>query len=337
MTASYDNDSDTDSISSSNASENEFNSYPCPATDWQHHRCLIESRGFLLDTVTDVKQFYDRYWEGAPLAEKLRCAEYTRACGYEDGSVLCGDPGLPDNLFRGRRPCDGKRVIVKAVGRSTREHDITRTLSSPPMKDDPRNHCIPVLDIIEAPKHNLAFIVMEEWSSELLPETPCCLRLFLLALRSCISHLEFMHEHRIAHLDISLWNWVTDFKGHYACIDYELSQRFLGKTNPQIRGPRGTEVPPELDRGAECDPFKVDIWALGVLILRACRLTDKLIPQLAHLTQSMLSNTPEERPSAQAVLEGFDDIIALIDPGELDRCELPGLHPLTNTQNNPGQ
>lgn len=94
MTVSYDNDSDTDSTSSSTASEEEFSSYPRPTTDWQHHRPLIESHGFFLDTVTDVKQFYDRYWEGAPLVEKLRCAEYTRACGYEDGSALCGDPGL---------------------------------------------------------------------------------------------------------------------------------------------------------------------------------------------------------------------------------------------------
>lgn len=86
-----------------------------------------------------------------------------------------------------------------------------------------------------------------------------------------------MHEHRIAHLDISLRNWVTDFKGHYACIDYELSQRFLGTKGARIRGPRGTEVPPELESGLECDPFKVDIWALGILILRACHVRVCLI------------------------------------------------------------
>ena len=29
-------------------------------------------------------------------------------------------------------------------------------------------------------------MVMEEWSSQLIPETPCTLRLFLGALRQCI-------------------------------------------------------------------------------------------------------------------------------------------------------
>lgn len=43
-----------------------------------------------------------------------------------------------------------------------------------------------VLDLVEVPECHIAFIVMEEWSSQLIPDTPCCLRLFLGALRSCI-------------------------------------------------------------------------------------------------------------------------------------------------------
>lgn len=81
-----------------------------------------------------------------------------------------------------------------------------------------------------------------------------------------------MHRYHIAHLDISLRNLVTDYRSHYACIDFELSRRYDGVRNPRIRGYRGTEVPPELERDESSDPYKVDVWALAVLMLRACKV-----------------------------------------------------------------
>jgi serine/threonine protein kinase len=80
-----------------------------------------------------------------------------------------------------------------------------------------------------------------------------------------------MHKHHIAHLDISLRNLLTDCKGHYAYIDFELSRRF-DVSNPRITGRRGTELPPECSDGAFYDPYKVDVWALGVLILRVSKV-----------------------------------------------------------------
>ena len=44
-----------------------------------------------------------------------------------------------------------------------------------------------VLDLFDNPEDQIAFIVMEEWSSQLIPDSgPCCLRLFLASLRQCI-------------------------------------------------------------------------------------------------------------------------------------------------------
>lgn len=82
-----------------------------------------------------------------------------------------------------------------------------------------------------------------------------------------------MHQHRIAHLDISLRNLLTDYKGHYAYIDFELSRRF-DVSNPRITGIRGTELPPECSHESFYDPYKVDVWALAVLILRACKVLE---------------------------------------------------------------
>lgn len=83
-----------------------------------------------------------------------------------------------------------------------------------------------------------------------------------------------MHKHNIAQLDISLQNILTDYQGHYACIDYELSRRFSPNKEARIMNTRGTEIPPELEAGRPSNPFKVDIFALGVLIIRASKVTE---------------------------------------------------------------
>jgi hypothetical protein len=46
---------------------------------------------------------------------------------------------------------DGKRVIIKEVGRNDEESRITKMLGSGPLQDDPRNHCVPLLEIIDDP------------------------------------------------------------------------------------------------------------------------------------------------------------------------------------------
>lgn len=87
-----------------------------------------------------------------------------------------------------------------------------------------------------------------------------------------VKHAVFMHSLKMAHLDISLRNLVTDYNGQYAYIDFELARRFDGDSSPRILWQRGTEQPPECERGEPSDPYKIDVWALGVLILRACKV-----------------------------------------------------------------
>lgn len=46
---------------------------------------------------------------------------------------------------------------------------------------------IAILDLVEVQRDSIVFIVMEEWSSQLIPDNgPCCLKLFLASLRQCI-------------------------------------------------------------------------------------------------------------------------------------------------------
>jgi len=213
---------------------------------------------------------------------------------------------------------DGKKVVVKAVHLCSREYDVIRLLSTPPLLCEAMNHTIPVLDFIEVIQDNLVFIVMEEWSSQFITGPLCCLKVFLGALRQCIEHVVLMHKHHIAHLDISLRNIVTDYEGRYAYIDYESSRQFPGIANPLVFRYRGTEVPPECERGEYVDPYKVDIWALAVLMLRACKLAGYHVPELMHVIKPMLHEIPDRRPSICSVLLAFDVMVSMMGDRPLD-------------------
>ncbi|KAH7914692.1 kinase-like protein [Hygrophoropsis aurantiaca] len=312
----WDHDSSSSSTSSSSSSVDEddiINARVAP--DWTIYRRFIEQRGYRLDTVRDVKDYYQRHCVG-PARQHIDqyLPGYGRACAGLDDDALCRDAGLRENLFRASRSCDGAKVMIKAVHIRSREIGIVRYLSSPLVRCDPMNHCIPILDLIDVPEDDLSFVVMEEWSPHLFAEIPCCRRQFLRALEQCIEHVAFMHRHQIVHFDISLHNFLTDYNGNYACIDYELSRSYIGVPNPRIFFSRGTELPPEFEGGQSCDPYKVDIWALAILILRASKLVEFHIPELIHLTIPMLSNHPDKRPSAALVLKEFRRLVPVMEP-----------------------
>ncbi|TFK76410.1 hypothetical protein BDN72DRAFT_830985 [Pluteus cervinus] len=288
---------------------------------WQKFRGLLKTRGFRLDTVRDVKEYYKRHSERGSLDSV--CPEqfpgFRRACQHSDDDDLCPDAGLLDNLFRGTRSRDGLKVVVKAVNLYSREYEVIRLLSSPPLRDDPMNHTIPILDLIDVPRDRIAFIVMEEWSSQLIPDSgPCCLSLFLAALRQCIEHAVFLHRNHIAHLDISLRNLLTDYNGRYAYIDYELSRRFSSGSEPLIYSYRGTEVPPECERMDAVDAYKIDVWALAILILRACQTAGYHIPELMQLVGPMLYEDPRRRPPLSLVLQTFDRLMQTFKQNRVD-------------------
>ncbi|KAJ6630833.1 kinase-like domain-containing protein [Mycena sp. CBHHK59/15] len=296
------------SSTASSFDEEEVNSRARPY--WPGFRGVLKLRGFRLETVQDVREFYT-----CSLHRRIPDSLLVKHSG-DRSDALCPDAGLPDNLFRGTRTSDGAKVVIKAVHLRSREFEVIRFLTTPLLRDDPMNHCI--LD-------NLGFIVMEQWSSQLIDDqVPCCLGLFLAALRQCIEHCVFMHKHRVAHLDISLRNLLTDYQGNYAYIDYELSRRFGDFESIRIPSFRTTEVPPECElSGGDCpDAYKADVWALAVLILRACKLAGYCVAELVQLTRPMLNENPDDRPPMEEVLLAFDKMVPNIR--NLDR--LPSHH-----------
>lgn len=115
---------------------------------------------------------------------------------------------------------DGQTVAIKHITISSHPHEseIALYLSSPPLSNDPRNHCCPVIDVLEDPLDNdQRLIVMPllrmyddpkfttvgeavEFFRQAFEVTMLVLsynysRVLILASKG----LHFMHEHHLAH------------------------------------------------------------------------------------------------------------------------------------------
>ena len=117
------------------------------------------------------------------------------------------------------RRCDGKHVMFKKVYPDEGPHEliITRLFSLPEFARDPRNHCVPLLDIIEMPQNGRKLLVMpflrpfnnprfQTFGEFVAFFTQICeVGFFQLPLSRIISDrdsnqgLQFMHERNIAH------------------------------------------------------------------------------------------------------------------------------------------
>ena len=64
------------------------------------------------------------------------------------------------NVMDATRISDGKLVSLKRVKSSSQEIVIASLLSSEGLRKDPRNHCVPILDIIPIPNSDDEVIVV---------------------------------------------------------------------------------------------------------------------------------------------------------------------------------
>ncbi|RDB27810.1 hypothetical protein Hypma_002172 [Hypsizygus marmoreus] len=240
------------------------------------------------------------------------------------------------NLLDAVRVRDGAKVVFKCVDTSTEEIPIGRYLSSPSLSSNPRNRSVPILDVIPLPNDDSqALIVMPL----LLHFTELPFRRVgevAEAIGQYLQGLKFMHEHNIAHRDACYFNLMMDgskvipkgfhffrpythdgvtFKldwrergsvkpNKYYFIDFGLSSRYPA----HIQGIRDTGIlgqdrsVPEASITVPYDPFKVDVYQLGNVILELVKEYDGLEPFL-KLGQAMTRRSPDERPSPSEALK----------------------------------
>ncbi|THH04988.1 hypothetical protein EW146_g10020, partial [Bondarzewia mesenterica] len=93
----------------------------------------------------------------------------------------------------------------------SKEHELAvlAYFSSPPLSDDPRNHCVPLLDVLDVSGDDVRISVTPLFRDWYAP--PFCMTVEALGfIRQLLEGLEFMHEHGIAHCNIAPRNILMD-------------------------------------------------------------------------------------------------------------------------------
>ncbi|KAJ6629433.1 hypothetical protein B0H10DRAFT_1776609 [Mycena sp. CBHHK59/15] len=220
--------------------------------------------------------------------------------------VLCEDSYVPISfaLMDAVRIADNALVMLKHVRSelSPYEADTWSYLSSEQLRADPKNHCIPLLDVLDPPgaKPGDKVLVMKFMHNFVEPYFDTVgegVDFF----QQVFEGLKFMHDHLVAHRDISLLNIMADGQHMYPngfnprqpkrtpdlkeeakhltrtqappkyyFIDFGFTTKF-DETQPRLAFPlRGGNhyVPEIVNNEGETlvDPFAVDIFCMGHII-----------------------------------------------------------------------
>ncbi|EMD33657.1 hypothetical protein CERSUDRAFT_159893 [Gelatoporia subvermispora B] len=249
-------------------------------------------------------------------------------------------------LMDATRISDKKVVMLKKIPQSVHpyEVEIGRFFSSEALASDPRNHCVPIVEVFQDPFDvDILIVVMpllrlhDEPPFETVGE-------IVDFVQQIFEGLLFMHEHHVAHRDIMVLNVMMDpdpmfphgfhprfpdktrdYRGRakyysrtekptrYYFIDFGHSRRYRKEDLPPqempIRG--GDKTVPEFqgdgyDRPS--NPFPTDVYYIGNLI-RTCYLQEYIgLEFLDSLIADMTHTGPDQRPSMADAVTRFEDI-----------------------------
>ncbi|KAF8217734.1 kinase-like domain-containing protein [Mycena galopus ATCC 62051] len=244
------------------------------------------------------------------------------------------------------RESDGTKVVLKWMKTTSNELRCIKHLSN---ISDPRNRTIPVLDIIPLPNDIHTLVVMPYARRFNHPAFHCRAE-FVEAMRQFLEGLEFMHEHNICHFDIAPQNLLMDEtrvvpRGSHFCypkthtgyfgvfswenrcsvspvdyyyIDFGLSMHYpAGKDTASWTGTLRTfPTIPELSRTVPCNPFKVDIFQLGLTMANVIKEYPAL-RAFRPVAKRMMRTNPSERPEPAQSLQEFNSIVERMSPDKL--------------------
>ncbi|PSR73557.1 hypothetical protein PHLCEN_2v10476 [Hermanssonia centrifuga] len=260
----------------------ELNEYEVP---WRDRQVFLASQGYMLRP---------RYRPGWVPSWQTDTSKYPEE--FEDYWEL----PPRQHLIDATRISDGQLVYMKRVRSGDAESTIARMLSSGRLSEDPRNHCVPILDyILDKDDPSIAYMVMPYL--RLTDSPPFETVNDIIDFGSQIFEgLVFIHEHQVAHRDCSEKNIMMDAtslfpKGHHpvragflpdACtpapqlsrahgrikyyyVDFGISVRLATDSPRLVTGGYGRDQDvPELSFHVPYDPFKVDIFILGNMFRR---------------------------------------------------------------------
>ncbi|KAI0717464.1 hypothetical protein C8Q72DRAFT_170653 [Fomitopsis betulina] len=178
---------------------------------WTRRQPWLQSRGYMLRP---------RYRPGWIPSWRTTGAR-RRDC--EDSIFI----GVYPHVIDATRMSDGKLVMIKCVPTDGLELRIALFLGTPPLSEDPTNHCVPILDTFEDETNpRSSYIVMPlfrnfddppfENVEDVLEFGEQLLEVSMSEITQCILHdvfqqgLAFMHKNGIAHRDCAFANIMMD-------------------------------------------------------------------------------------------------------------------------------
>ncbi|KAG8997917.1 hypothetical protein FRB90_012409 [Tulasnella sp. 427] len=247
------------------------------------------------------------------------------------------------------RVADGRPVFLKLAPKSSPEITIGRLLASPDLIKDPRNRCAPLLDVLEDPVDIESVILVFPLLRRLDHPRPTTVGEFVPMIQQTLETLAFLHENEIAHRDCAFDNIMMDGRAiypegwhpqsflrarqypktlqpgsirdvedmSYYFIDFGLATYKQNLTT----GMDGQERAPELSDIEPYDPYKLDVYILGMAFRRFFQTTYQQtdFKYLQPITDYMTVPNPSARPTAKQSYERFKEVLAAIPKEELSR------------------
>ncbi|KAF4613485.1 hypothetical protein D9613_008013 [Agrocybe pediades] len=243
------------------------------------------------------------------------------------------------------RLSDNQKVVLKLVETNTQELPISLYLSSPDRRD-PRNRSVPVLDVILIPGND----------EQVLMVMPCLLAMYKIPFRrvgelceaavQILESFEFLHEHNIAHRDVSDSNIALDSskvipKGYhfyrssshedgaptvfgfkwnsrwsvrpnrYYIIDFGLSVHCSSKSETVVGEVGQDRTVPEMSDTIPYNPFTADIYQLGNMFYEFIDGYDGF-DDFRKLAEAMTRKNPAQRPTVSEAIVICKNIIQQI-------------------------
>ncbi|GJE92554.1 kinase-like domain-containing protein [Phanerochaete sordida] len=295
--------------------------------NWIDKQAFLQSRGYMLRA--RYRPGWRPSWEQDPTLDPFSCDDFWRLPYF---------PSITDAT----RIADGRLVCIKRVTTDGQELLIANYFSTGPLREDPKNHCVPVIDSFrdeETPEDS--YIVMPFMRN--MDDPPFELVTDVLEFADeVLEGIAFMHAHGVAHRDPAPSNILMDadsmypkgyhpvFKTYlpnfrtrawpysrfsapagvrYYLADFGISARFAAGQQRLVSGEIGADREvPELHSGAPYDPFKVDIFVLGNVFKK--RIHDKYfrVGFFAPLITAMMQHNPQNRPDATEALAMWQKI-----------------------------
>ncbi|KAF8532686.1 kinase-like domain-containing protein [Gautieria morchelliformis] len=223
------------------------------------------------------------------------------------------------------------------------ELKVIQLLSSAPLRADPRNHTIPLLEVLDAREWSI--IVTPEWGTSNL-ERCATIEEYLEYARQLLEGLAFMHQKGIIHGDIHDLNVVMNMlEGNasgpfdstprdfgpcgakYAFIDFGESH-IVCTEDDAIRHPDEVQFypkapAPELLKDDPVNLFACDVYAVGALLRDHITATANVpqspasillsYPPYKQLMETITHDEPQRRPNAAEALALFEGLIHTAD------------------------